>query len=132
MHAVLEQCLAIGGVAAVHRRYIGGFQRVGQQLHRYAFVGMAGQVEQAGLAGHEVGRDQDQFVLDIVQVGRQLLSHQQLRVGLIAGQDLARRVPERLVMGPDQLVAPHIQARPGLVGHQPVIECLALDPCFSQ
>ncbi|MNH27105.1 hypothetical protein D3C79_872010 [compost metagenome] len=116
----------------MHRRHVGGFQRVGQQFDRDTRVGAVGQVQQAGLAGYEIRRYQDQLVLHLAQVRGQLLGQQQLRVRFVIGQHLARRIPQRLGMGPDKLVAPHIQAWLRLVGHQAVIQGFALGPGFGQ
>ncbi|MNN24828.1 hypothetical protein D3C81_1382720 [compost metagenome] len=55
-----------------------------------------------------------------------------MRVRLIAGQDLARCIPQRLVVGPDQFIAPDAQARVGFVRHQAVIQRFTLDFGFGQ
>ncbi|MNT10965.1 hypothetical protein D3C72_1458210 [compost metagenome] len=76
MHAMFQQRPAVGRITPMYRWHIGGLQGVGQQLDRDTGIGAAGQVQQAGLARHEVGRDQDQFVLDAVHVRCQLVGHQ--------------------------------------------------------
>ncbi|MNP35316.1 hypothetical protein D3C76_1286440 [compost metagenome] len=89
LHTMFQKRPAIGCIAAMHRRHIGGFQRVGQQLHRGACVGTARQVQQPGLTRHEVGRNQYQLAVNGGQVRCQLLAHQQLRIRLVVCQHLA-------------------------------------------
>lgn len=123
---MLQQRLAIGCVAAVHRRYISGFEGIGQQTHRHARVGAAGQVHQPRRARNEVRGNHDQLTADACQLRRQLRGEQQLRVRVGLGQYLARRIPQRLVPGPDQLATPDVHARLGLVGAQAVIQGVVL------
>ncbi|MNH31423.1 hypothetical protein D3C79_917840 [compost metagenome] len=93
LHAMLQQRPPIRRIAAMHRRHVGGFQRVGQQFHRNAGVGAAGQVQQARFTRHKVGRSQDQLAVHVGQVWCQLLAQQQLRVWLVVGQHLAWGIP---------------------------------------
>ncbi|MNV25039.1 hypothetical protein D3C71_1161220 [compost metagenome] len=57
---------------------------------------------------------------------------QQLGIGFALGQHFARRVPQCLVPGPDQLFAPDIQARLGFESHQLLVERVILFARFLQ
>ena len=100
--------------------------------HRHAGVGASGQVHQPRWPGHEIGRDHHQLFADALEFRRQLGRQQQLRVGLAVGQHLARRIPQRLVPGPDQFFAPDIQARLRGECHQLLIERVVLFARFLQ
>ncbi len=122
MHAVLQQRAAIRRIAAVHGRYVGGLQRIGQQADVDPGVCLAGQEHQPRLRRHEVGRDQNQLVLYAFELGQQLRGQQQMRVGFPSGQNLAGGVPHDFAGRPDHLASPDAQLGVRLVAHKPVIQ----------
>ncbi len=131
-HAVLQQRLAIRRVTTVHGRYVRGLQGVGQQADRHACIGAAGEVHQPGLPRYEIRRDHYQLMVHAFQLRRQLGGEQQAWVWVGFGQHLARRIPQCLVPRPDQLAAPDVHARLGLVGAQAVIQRVILLARFGQ
>ena len=132
LYPVLQQRLAIRRITAVHGRYVGGFEGVGQQAHRNTRIGTPCEVDQPRLARYEVSRNHDQLMADPRQLWRQLGGQQQSGVGVGLGQYLARCVPQRLVPGPDQLAAPDVHAGLGLVSAQAVIQRVVLLTGLSQ
>ncbi|MNZ81412.1 hypothetical protein D3C78_1000760 [compost metagenome] len=86
----------------------------------------------ARLLGDEIGRNQDQLLVDAVELRPKLCRHQQRAGRFVVGQYFARGIPHRLAMRPDQLLAPVRELRLRPVGHEMVIQCLVFDSCALQ
>ncbi|RMN75914.1 hypothetical protein ALQ52_04421 [Pseudomonas cannabina pv. alisalensis] len=126
LHPVLQQRLAIRRITAMHGGHIGGLQRIGQQTDLDAGISTPRQVQQTFLARHKVGGDQHQLLARVQQLRGQLRGQQQVRIRLALRQHFGRRIPQRLVVRPDQFVEPGFHAWLSLVRHQPLIKGLVL------
>ena len=113
----LQHPLAVGRVAAMHRRNVGGFQRIGQDANDDAGTGPVGQVVDAAVGRYEIGGDQRQLLADRLHGGSQLGGQQQGGSRHALGQQFFRRVPHGFAGRPDQFLQPLLQLRTLLVLH---------------
>ena len=131
-HASFKQVLAALGVAGMHRRHVGGLQRVGQYTNAHALLAQCHQRFHAIGRRHEIGRHQIHRLGGRLQ---HLLEPGQQQVFLLCfGQHLGRVVAHQLRGRPfkGQRALDHAAHESGLAQRLDISLCRRVALCFSR